>query len=85
MRTCTFLAADLFHERNVPILMGTDSSLPGTYAGSTFLQEIDTFKEYGLSNFEIFTGATYLSSKLFLKNPDFGTVEQRKKSKPFTY
>lgn len=70
----------LLHERNVPILMGTDSSLPGTYAGSTYLQEIDALKEYGLSNFEILTGATYLSSKLFLKNPDFGIVEEGKKA-----
>lgn len=70
----------LLHERNVPILVGTDSSLPGTYAGSTYLQEIDALKEYGLSNFEILIGATYLSSKLFLKNPDFGTVEEGKKA-----
>lgn len=70
----------LLHNRNVTIVLGTDSSLPGTYAGSTLLQEIDVLKEYGMSNFEILTGSTYLSSKLFLKNPDFGIVEEGKKA-----
>lgn len=70
----------LLQERNVSIIIGTDSSLPGTYAGSTFLQEIDALKAYGLSNFEILTGATYLPSKLFLKNPDFGIIEEGKKA-----
>jgi len=70
----------LLHNRNVTIVLGTDSSLPGTYAGSTFLQEIDALKEYGMTNFEILTGSTYLSSKLFLENPDFGTVEKGKKA-----
>ena len=70
----------LLHDRKVKILVGTDSSLPGTYAGSTLLQEIDALKEYGMTNFEILTGVTYLSSKLFLKNPDFGIVEIGKKA-----
>lgn len=70
----------LLHDRKVTILAGTDSSLPGTYAGSTFLQEIDALKEYGMTNFEILTGATYLSSKLFLRDPDFGIVEIGKKA-----
>lgn len=80
MRTCTFPAADLFHERNVPILMGTDSSLPGTYAGSTFLQEIDAFKEYGLSNFEILSGDTYLSSNFSLKTQILELWNKEKKA-----
>jgi len=33
-----------------------------------------------MTNFEILTGSTYLSSKLFLENPDFGTVEKGKKA-----
>lgn len=70
----------LLHDRNVTILVGTDSSLPGTYAGSTLLQEIDVLKEYGMTNFEILTGATYLSSRLFLKNPDFGMVAEGKRA-----
>jgi len=70
----------LLHDRKVKILVGTDSSLPGTYAGSTLLQEIDALKKYGMTNFEILTGATYLSSKIFLKNPDFGIVKEGKKA-----
>jgi len=70
----------LLYKRSAQIILGTDSSLPGTYAGSTYLQEIDALKEYGLSNFEILTGATYQSSKLFLSDPDFGVVEEGKKA-----
>lgn len=70
----------LLKERNVQVILGTDSSLPGTYAGSTYLQEIDALKAYGLSNFEILTGATYQASKLFLENPDFGSIEIGKKA-----
>ena len=64
----------LLTKKGVTIIVGTDSSLPGTYAGSTFIQEIFNLSKNGLSNFEILTGATYLSSKLFLDDPDFGYV-----------
>lgn len=70
----------LLLERNAKIIVGTDSSLPGTYAGSTYFQELDALKNYGLSNFDILTGATYESSKLFLENPDFGIIEEGKKA-----
>ncbi len=70
----------LLKSKNVPMIIGTDSSLPGTYAGSTYFQEMDALKEFGLSNFEILTGATYLASKLFLDNPDFGIITEGKKA-----
>lgn len=70
----------LLQERNVQMVLGTDSSLPGTYSGSTYLQEMDALKTYGLSNFEILSGATYHASRLFLDNPDFGTIEEGKKA-----
>ncbi|MFY0607505.1 MAG: amidohydrolase family protein [Cyclobacteriaceae bacterium] len=70
----------LLHDRGVPILVGTDSNLPGTYAGSTYFQEMNLLKKFGLSNFEILTGATYLSSRLFLDNPDFGLVGEGKRA-----
>lgn len=70
----------LLKERGVKIIVGTDSSLPGTYAGASYFQEMDALKNFGLSNFEILSGATYLSSKLFLDRPDFGTVEEGKKA-----
>ncbi len=71
---------NLLHQRNVHIIVGTDSSLPGTYAGSTYYQELDELSEFGLSNFDILKGATSLASKLFLRNPNFGTVEIGKKA-----
>ena len=70
----------LLNKRNVPIIIGTDSSLPGTYAGSTYYQEIDELSEFGLTNFDILRGATSLASELFLNNPNFGTVEIGKKA-----
>jgi len=66
----------LLHQRGVTILIGTDSNLPGTYAGSTYYQEIQTLKAFGLSNYEILTGATYLNSRIFLSAPDFGLVAE---------
>ena len=62
------------------MLVGTDSNLPGTYAGSTYFQEIDLLSEYGLSNFDILRGATFLNSKLFLEKPNFGLVEEGMKA-----
>ena len=66
---------NLLRERGVTLIVGTDSSLPGTYAGATFIQEIFELSKNGVSNFDILTGATYLASKLFLDNPDFGMVK----------
>lgn len=70
----------LLRERGVNIIVGTDSSLPGTYTGCTFCQEIEALSNFGMSNFELLTGATYLSSRLFLDNPDFGLIEEGKKA-----
>lgn len=70
----------LLKERGVRIIVGTDSSLPGTYAGASYFQEIDALKGFGLSNYEILSGATYNASKLFLDNPDFGIVAEGKKA-----
>lgn len=71
---------NLLLKRRVPIVVGTDSNLPGTYAGSTYYQELDLLKAYGLTNFQILTGATYLNAKLFLDIPDFGNVAEGKKA-----
>lgn len=68
------------HKKGVPILLGTDSNLPGTYAGATYFQEIDVLKSYGMSNFEILSGATYLNAKAFLDDPQFGLVSEGKKA-----
>ncbi len=65
----------LLLEAGAVIAVGTDSNLPGTYAGSTYLQELELLKEYGLSNFEILKAATTTNANLFLKSPDFGSVK----------
>lgn len=58
------------------IVVGTDSALPGTYPGTTYIQEMKLLKEYGLSNFQILSGATYENARLFLDKPDFGLVDE---------
>ena len=62
------------------IVIGTDSTLPGTYPGSSYFQEIKLLSEYGLSNWEILAGATSYNAQLFLKEPDFGTIEKGKRA-----
>lgn len=62
------------------IVVGTDSTLPGTYPGSSYFQEIQLLNEYGLSNLEILRGATSYNAQLFLNDPDFGTIEEGKRA-----
>ena len=70
----------LLYENGAKILVGTDSNLPGTYAGTTYYQEMRELKKYGMSNFDILTGATYRNAYLFLDKPNFGEVEVGKKA-----
>lgn len=70
----------LLHKKGAPILLGTDSNLPGTYAGATYFQEMDLLKAFGMSNFEILTGATYRNANVFLEDPDFGIVKEGKRA-----
>ncbi len=71
---------NLLLERNVTILVGTDSNLPGTYAGSTYFQELSLLQQFGMAPIDILRGATALNAKLFLSNPNFGTVSEGKKA-----
>lgn len=64
------------HKHGVSILVGTDSSLPGTYTGTTYYQELKMLKEYGLSNFEVLSGATYKNATLIKNEPDFGIIKK---------
>ncbi|MCR9155202.1 MAG: amidohydrolase family protein [Bacteroidetes bacterium] len=70
----------LLYQMGAPILVGTDSNLPGTYAGSTYFQELTELKNYGMSNFDILYGATYGNAVLFLDKPNFGSVEENQKA-----
>lgn len=67
---------NLLQDRAVPIAVGTDSQLPGTYAGSTYHQEIKALRELGMSNYQVLHAATYLNAHLFIKNPNFGQISQ---------
>lgn len=62
-------------EAGVPIRVGTDSALPGTYPGATYHQELRLLHEYGLSIPELLIAATSGNATLFLEKPDFGRVE----------
>ena len=62
------------------IIVGTDSNLPGTYAGASYLQEMNRLQSGGMSNFDILTGATFKASRLFLEAPDFGLVTEGNKA-----
>ncbi len=64
--------------RGARILVGTDSSLPGTYAGSTYYQELEALSSYGMTNYQVLKAATFHNARAFLSNPDFGTVEEGK-------
>lgn len=64
----------LLKAQNVPILVGTDSNLPGTYAGATYYQELYELHAIGMSPAEILQAATYGNATLFLENPDFGHI-----------
>ena len=66
---------ELLRKYDAVILVGSDSNLPGTYAGSTYLQELMLLKTYGMSNYEILHAATDLNAQLFLNTPTFGTVK----------
>lgn len=70
----------LLYQKNAKILVGTDSNLPGTYAGSTYYQELDMLKSFGMTNYELLKAATYLNSIAFLSQPDFGLIEVGKKA-----
>lgn len=63
-------------EAGVVLIVGTDSNLPGTYAGATYLQELQLLSEAGMSNFDILAGATSRAAGLFLDQPGFGTVAE---------
>lgn len=66
----------LLNDRGVLIAVGTDSQLPGTYAGSTYHQEIKALHNFGMSNYQVLHAATYLNAHLFMENPNFGYVNK---------
>ena len=71
---------ELLNNLNVPILVGTDSNLPGTYAGSTYYQELYELERFGMETYKILQGATYRNATLFIDDPDFGHISKGAKA-----
>lgn len=61
---------------NANIIVGTDAGAPGYYHGTAILHELDELKKYGLSNYQILTGATSRAALAYFSNPDFGSITQ---------
>lgn len=70
----------LLYKKGAPILVGTDSNLPGTYAGSSYYQELDVLESYGMTPYDVLKGATYRNARAFLSEPNFGSVEVAKRA-----
>lgn len=67
---------ELLQKYDIPFLVGTDSPNYGAYPGSSLHQEMETLvKKYGYSELEVLKGATSRAAKMFLQNPDFGTIK----------
>lgn len=73
------LSIEQLRKANIPFTIGTDSPLPGSYPGSSFHQEMENLVEMGYSNYEVLKAATSDGARLFLDQPDFGTVEPQMK------
>jgi imidazolonepropionase-like amidohydrolase len=68
------------HEAGVRIIVGSDSTVQGVYAGSAIHEEMRLLKEAGIDTATILLGATSRAAGLFLDDPDFGTVEVGKRA-----
>lgn len=49
--------------------------MPGTYAGSTYYQELNELSKFGLSNYLLLKGTTSSAASLFFDEPNFGSIE----------
>lgn len=63
------------YQHGAVIMVGTDSSLPGTYAGSTYHQEMELLSEMGMYNIDILLGATSRAAALLGAESGFGKVK----------
>jgi imidazolonepropionase-like amidohydrolase len=65
-------------DAGAPVLVGTDSPLPGDYPGSSFHLEMRALHDAGVNNGEILRGATGRAAHLLTDTPSFGTIEPGK-------
>lgn len=63
------------HDAGVPLFVGTDSALPGTYPGASFHEELALLSAAGLSTETLLLGATSRPARWLAPQPDFGSIE----------
>jgi imidazolonepropionase-like amidohydrolase len=62
------------HQAGVPLFIGTDSPLPGSYPGSSFHEELVLLADAGIPAETLLWAATAGAAQLLSDDPDFGTV-----------
>ena len=61
-------------QAGVPLFVGTDSALPGSYPGGSFHHELELMHRLGVPLTELLLGATSRPARWVQKNADFGQV-----------
>ena len=64
--------ARVLYEAGVPLLIGTDSALPGAYPGGGFHEELRLLHEAGVPVSELLLAATSRAAAIVAAQPDFG-------------
>lgn len=66
--------ARVLYEAGVPLLIGTDSALPGAYPGGGLHEELRLLHEAGVPVSELLLAATSRAAAIVAEDPDFGQV-----------
>lgn len=69
-----------FVEAGIPVLPGTDTTVPGMVAGFSTHDELEALARAGLSSEQILTAATRLAAQWLGTEADRGTVERGKRA-----
>lgn len=69
-----------FVDAGIPVLPGTDTTVPGMVAGSAIHDELEALARAGLTNEQILTAATRLSAQWLGVEANRGTVEPGKRA-----
>lgn len=72
------LSINRLHQAGVNIVCGTDAGIGVTIPGKSIHQELNFYKQAGLSNYEVLKTATINPSKTHSFLNDFGTIETGK-------
>jgi imidazolonepropionase-like amidohydrolase/pimeloyl-ACP methyl ester carboxylesterase len=69
-----------FVDAGIPVLPGTDTTVPGMVAGSALHDELEALARAGLTSEQILTAATRLAAQWLRVQADRGTVEPGKRA-----